>query len=329
VKVAVTGGAGQLGTTLLRRLIADAAVEQLTSIDVRPPRVSDAKLRHFVRDIRDPGLAELLAGCDRVVHLAFVVTGHPPRHVFDDINVRGSQNLFRAAAAAGVAQVVYTSSIAAYGVVPGHPEPIVENTPRVHQRQFAYASAKYEVEQFLDQFEAKNPIKIVRLRPAILLGAGMTHPLQRLLRHRLMVDTDDRPLPIVSDEDVVAAIALALSREAQGAYILAADEPQSGAALARACGLGLIRVPQPVAVGAGQLLPLLAKTGLFESIDPAWTRVGDVRMVFDSSKARRELGWQPHTATEVIQQVVEGVRADPRHEMILSALRFVGLVGAG
>jgi putative sterol carrier protein len=228
-----------------------------------------------------------------------------------------------------VRQVVYTSSMAAYGVVAGHPDPIVESTLRVHQRQFPYAAAKFEVEQFLDEFAARAPqLKVVRLRPAIFLGAGMEHPLARLLRRRLLVDTRGIPLPLVWDEDVAEAIALALKSDAAGAFNLAAAEPRCGAELARACGLGLIKVPPAVAVGAGQLLPLLAKLRLTEPIDPAWTRVADVRMIIDSEKARRELGWKPRcaTATEVVQRFVDTVPVglDPRLRVFFAALRLVG-----
>jgi nucleoside-diphosphate-sugar epimerase len=180
MKVAVTGGSGQLGTTVLRRLAADPSIREVISLDLRPPIVACEKVRPVAADVRDPHFARHLEGCHAVVHLAFIVTQWTPGDRLRSINVDGSLNVFRAAAAAGVETVVYTSSVAAYGVTPDHPVPIVETTPRVRQAELPYASHKFDVEAFLDAFEPAHPaIAVSRLRPAILAGARMEHELGR------------------------------------------------------------------------------------------------------------------------------------------------------
>src|SRR4051812_30400889 len=122
-KVAVTGGSGELGTWVVRKLCADRTVGEVISLDVQPPATVSSKLRAVRADVRDPEIGRHFAGCDAVIHLAFIVGGWRPRAEFDDINVEGSKNVFRAAIAAGAKQLVYTSSIAAYGVTPGHALP--------------------------------------------------------------------------------------------------------------------------------------------------------------------------------------------------------------
>ena len=72
-RVAVTGGAGQLGTLVLRRLCADRSVGEVVSLDLRPPLAASPKLRDLRADVRDPDFAEKLQGCDALVHLAFLV----------------------------------------------------------------------------------------------------------------------------------------------------------------------------------------------------------------------------------------------------------------
>ncbi|MGZ3440179.1 MAG: NAD-dependent epimerase/dehydratase family protein, partial [Polyangia bacterium] len=132
MRIAVTGAAGQLGTVVLRRLAVERGVTAIRSLDLRPPAVASGKLEHVRADVRDRDFARFLDGCDALVHLAFIVTGAPPRPVFDAINVGGSKNVIEAAVKVGIKKIVYTSSVAAYGVVHGHPRPIVETTPRVH-----------------------------------------------------------------------------------------------------------------------------------------------------------------------------------------------------
>jgi len=117
-------GSGELGTHVLRRLAADDTATELRCVDIRPPLVLSPKLRFVHADVRDrAALERAFDGCDAVLHFAFIVTRKLPRDIFWGINVDGSKNAFEAAAAAGVKSVVYTSSVAQYGVVSGHPFP--------------------------------------------------------------------------------------------------------------------------------------------------------------------------------------------------------------
>ena len=91
--------------------------------------------------------------------------------------------MFTAATQAGVTRIVYSSSIAAYGVVPGHPEPITEDATRVHQPGFAYAATKFEVEAWLDRFEVEgSPERI-----------GPVEPLSEALDHQIAAAASNMP----------------------------------------------------------------------------------------------------------------------------------------
>ncbi len=317
MKIAVTGGSGQLGTLVLRRLIADKTIKEAVTIDLRPPVVAGAKVRIVRADIRDGNFAQHLHDCEVLVHLAFVVTSYLPRPEFDAINIEGSKNVFRAAAAAGVGHIVYASSIAAYGTMPGHPVPIIETTPRRYHHAVPYAAAKYRLEEFLDGFEPEHPnIVVTRFRPAILLGVYTEPPFGQTLRRRRIVDRGDTPIPIVWDEDVADAIMLAIRIKAHGAFNLAADDPLPAAELARIGGLRLLRMPRWFLLAIADIVIFLAKLGIGRAMDPAWLKEAKGEMIISSAKARQELGWQPRcsTAAEVIKKYVEIVpkRLDPR-----------------
>ncbi|MGZ6123431.1 MAG: NAD-dependent epimerase/dehydratase family protein, partial [Myxococcales bacterium] len=223
MRVAVTGGSGHLGTLVLRRLADDRSVKEIVALDLRPPLIVSGKLRDVRADVRDAAIGDHLRGCDAVVHLAFMVAKRGARALQDDVNVRGSANVFRAAIAAGVRRILYSSSVAAYGVLPGLPVPISEETPRTRQPDFWYACAKYDVEADLDALEREHPdLSVARFRPAILFGRRMEHPLGAALRHGLLPETG--ALPLVWDEDVADAFLLALRSGAKGAFNLAADD---------------------------------------------------------------------------------------------------------
>src|SRR5262249_13443838 len=158
------------------RLAAERDVLRIIAIDVYPPFVTSPKLQTVIADVRNRDLGRFLAGCESVVHCAFLVTRGVGPSVSHSINVDGSANVFAAAAAAGVRPIVHMSSILAYGCLPDHPVPIRETTPRFDQTDFPYASAKFELEAFLDQFERAHPeLAISRIRANVLVGRHMRH----------------------------------------------------------------------------------------------------------------------------------------------------------
>ena len=216
--VAVTGGSGQLGTHVLRRLLADPAIERVVSIDRRPPFIGSPKLQAIDRRcLRSRSFARHLQGVDAVIHCAFIISGGERSPIFRAVNVEGSKNVFRAAVAAGVKTIAFVSSVTAYGCVPGHPVPIVETTPRVRQADFAYACCKYDVEAFLDEVEPQHPdIAISRIRANILIGPADAAPARHVLRIGWIPDFGGHPLPIVWDEDVADLLVLAVRQRGAG-----------------------------------------------------------------------------------------------------------------
>src|SRR5262245_30148798 len=106
MRIVVTGGSGQLGTLVLRRLAGDRSVSSIVSIDLRPPLVASGRVRAVVADVRDPDLEKHFEGADALVHLAFQVTQHALGGAFESVNVGGSKNVFEAARRAGVRRIV-------------------------------------------------------------------------------------------------------------------------------------------------------------------------------------------------------------------------------
>jgi UDP-glucose 4-epimerase len=325
VRIAVTGGSGQLGTLVLRRLIADRGVSSIVALDLRPPLVAGGKLDARVVDVRDADVGRHLAGCDCLIHLAFIVAQRAERGVFDAVNVEGSANVLRAACEAGASQLVFASSLAAYGVLPGHPVPLIEESERRYQPDFPYAAAKHRVEELLDRLEAAHPeLRVVRVRPGMMLGARMDNPMGRMLR-RGWLPGGRAPLPLVWDEDVADALIAAVRRGARGAFNLVADEPLPAAELARATGLRHLPMRPRLGAALGRLSGPLARLGIGRGLDPAWLVHVDAPLVASSARARAEVGWTPRCNTALA--VLERYLATAPRRLDRRALAFMRLAG--
>ena len=124
--VAVTGPTGTFGYGLMPLLQADDRDRRHRRH--RPPAFDPAehgwtKMEYRQGDVREPdALEEAFGDADVVVHLAFMITGDGARETIRAINVEGTLNAFRAAAAAGAKRFVYASSVAAYGFHRDNPD---------------------------------------------------------------------------------------------------------------------------------------------------------------------------------------------------------------
>lgn len=318
MKVVVTGGSGQLGSLVLERLVSQRKIKKVVSLDLVPPIVPSPRIDWRIADMRDPGLERHLEGVDALVHLAFIVTGRASVDTMQAVNVDGSRRIFEAAAEHGVGRIVYASSVGAYGIVPGHPCPIVESTPRHRTPVLTYSANKYDVEAFLDDFEQAHPeIAIVRLRPGILLGRRISHVSDRFFARRVMPVVSDKRAPIVWDEDVADAVVTALLGTARGAFNLVASDPLPVAEVARLSGFRQRRIPDAVLRAAGRTSELMSLLGE-RRIDVGWIEAGRIEMVVNSEKAKAELGWKPRYPTSADVAIAFGKNAREKTDRRIS-----------
>jgi nucleoside-diphosphate-sugar epimerase len=123
-KFVVTGGAGFIGSALVRALLArnDSEIKVidnlLTGHEANLAEVRSQIEMHRI-DIRDyAGIAPVLAGADAVFHLAAIPS--VPRSIKEpapshEVNADGCFNVFRACVEGKVRRVVYAASSSAYG----------------------------------------------------------------------------------------------------------------------------------------------------------------------------------------------------------------------
>lgn len=310
--VAVTGPTGTFGAGLLPLLQADDRVARVVGIARRPfdpAREGWTKMEYRRGDVRDAdALREAFRGADVVVHLAFLITGTQGREQTRQVNVEGTLNAFRAAAAAGARRFVYASSVAAYGFHPDNPVGMAEDWPVRPAERLFYAREKAELEHLLAQEATARPgIDLYLLRPPIVVGPHVLGakdllpaalvPLVRGavgLLGRLPVPppvpVPVLPLQLVHEEDVGRALLLcAVGAGPPGAYNIAGDGVVTAVDLARELGVFPLPLPgAPVRAAARALarLPFLPQAA-------EWVEAAAQPAVMSTERARTQLGWKP------------------------------------
>ena len=305
LRVVVTGASGSLGRRVVARLCEHKGVHAVLALDRVSLPFQHPNLEARICDVRDPDLAEQLRGSDCVVHLAFIVE-HGSRDAAETeaINLGGTRNVFEAAAAAGVGQVVYASSLAAYGFHADTDGVLLDESAEIRGNEgFYYGAHKAANERWLDGFEARHPkIRVARLRPSIFLGEGSARSVDALRRRLHFYLTGPQPrTQIAHQDDVADAFVLAVEKGAAGAFNVANEEPLSMREMGRAMGKRSLRLPKGLLA-----LHRLAWRAKLVDVDPVWfeTTSGPT-LIASSEKIRKELGWKPRweTTGDVLRQI--------------------------
>ena len=325
--VAVTGPTGTFGFGLVPLLQGDSRVKRIVGIARRPFDPLEhgwGKMEYRQGDVRDrAALEEAFKGADVVVHLAFMITGNASRDTIRAINVEGTLNAFRAAAAAGAKRFVYASSVAAYGFHSDNPVGMDEDWPVRPAAHLFYAQEKAELEQLLAEENEKHPsMKLYLLRPPIVLGphamgakdlmpgpvAAVGRTLLEILA-RLPIPvpavTPDAPVQFIHEDDVGQALLLcAVAAGPPGAYNIAADGILTGSDVARELGLTPVSIPGRVVHAAAGMAASLPKPP-FTPPATDWVEAMSHPAIMDTTKAKEELGWEPQfSAVEALRETL-------------------------
>lgn len=321
--VAVTGPTGTFGHGLMPQLQADDRVTRVVGVARRPfdPAVEGwTKMEYRQGDVRDQdALADAFAGADVVVHLAFVIVGGN-RERTRAVNVEGTLNAFRAAAAAGARRFVYASSVAAYGFHRDNPVGMREEWPTRPADRLFYAQEKAELEHLLQAEAAAHPgTDLYLLRPPVVLGPhavggkaqlpALVQGLGRRLVHAaarnpvpLPVLLPDLELQLIHEEDVgLALLQCVVGAGAPGAYNIAADDVVGLHDVARELGLLPLPLPtRPTRSGAR----LIARAPRLPQV-AEWVEAASHPALMDTTRARTELGWEPQwSAIEALRDTL-------------------------
>lgn len=290
--ILVTGGAGFVGSALVRRLLAEPSLSRLVVLDNfsngrREFLPQDDRLEIFEADIRDSAamrraMAEVQPGA--VFHLAAIhfipyCNAHPDEAV--DVNIRGAEVLLDACRR-HPPQVVTIASTAA--VYPIHDGPCIEATLAPNPDDI-YGLTKWANERQLALYANQTPSRCVAARLFNVIGPRETNPhvlpeiVEQLVQGKDTLDlgnVEPKRDYIHSDDVASALVSLA-----------GAETPKFDAFNV---GTGH---EYSVAELVDRLSQIIGRAVTIRK-DPARTRRSDrMHLVADASKLMRLTGWKP------------------------------------
>ncbi len=312
-KTLVTGGAGFIGGHVTAMLLEEGRSvrallrpgEALTNL-----QGLEGDLETMTGDVRDAdAMAKAMQGCDRVYHLAAIYAlWMADRSLIWDVNVRGTQVVCQAALDAGVERMVYTSSIAALGILPGE-QPADETTPYNYWTANDYIFSKYVSELECREY-IRRGLPAVIVNPALPFGWGDTGPTPTgnvvlSLMNGKFPGYIDGGVNVVDVRDVARGHLLADEKGTIGErYILGGHNVTTREFMelvGRVCKVKVPRrrLPTSVMMRIGRLLEGVADrvTHSEPFITEKSVEYASRHVYFDTTKAREELGL-PKTAIE-------------------------------
>ncbi len=292
--VLITGAAGFIGRALTSAL---KSAHYVVALDLRevPEEQRLPGVTYAVADIGDPKLAEILRTYQpqTVVHLASVVAAGGDSERDYAIDVLGTKNVLEASLAAGAKHIVVTSSGAAYGYHADNPVPLRESDALRGNEDFPYSKHKRLVEEMLSEWRGKYPqLKQTVFRPCTVLGPGTNNQITAIFARPAVIGLSGTttPFSLISELDVVEALAKAVNESHGGVFNLAGDGTLSLREIADILGKKYLPLPPTF---LKTLLWILNKFRV-TSLGPEHMKFIQYRPVLANDKLKSEFGYTPH-----------------------------------
>ncbi|MGJ1421571.1 NAD-dependent epimerase/dehydratase family protein [Sphingobacterium spiritivorum] len=167
MKIVIVGGSGFVGTRLIDLLLQTTGYEIVNVDKNKSTNFADITILANILDREK--LYDHLSGADIVILLAAEHRDDvSPVSLYYDVNVQGMRNTLDAMQYNGIKRIIFTSSVAIYGLDKANPDESFSADPFNH-----YGKSKWQAEQVLQEWYKSYPdwnINIVR--PTVIFGEG-------------------------------------------------------------------------------------------------------------------------------------------------------------
>ena len=319
----VTGATGFLGSHVTRQLVARGkSVRVLMRPSSNNRAISDLPLEYVTGDLRDAAsLERAMKDVKRVFHVAadYRLWAKNPQEIYDS-NVGGTKNLLAAAKAAGVEQLVYTSTVATIAV--DRPElPNEATDAKLEEMIGHYKRSKWMAEQEVLQ-AARGGLPAIVAMPTTPVGPWDWKPTPT---GKIILDFLNGKMPgyvetglnFVGVEECAAGHLLVSERGKIGErYLLGAENLTLKGLLDALAGItGLrapaMKIPHGIALGVAYVESAFSRLmGREPGIPVEGVRIAQHKMFVDSSRAQRELGFQPGPVAAALERAVRWYQAN-------------------
>jgi dihydroflavonol-4-reductase len=204
MKALVTGGTGFIGANIVRELLKQGFdVRVLLRKDSNRRNIEGLAVEVYQGDLRDSlSLDKALDGCDVLFHAAasYALWSANPEAVYES-NVKGTENILKAALRKNIKKVVYTSTESTIGI-PNHEIPGNEkNTSLPEELSGDYKKSKLMAEKLALQMCRDEGLPLVVVNPTLPIGAYDIKPTPT---GQLIVDFLNHKMPAYVDSGLNA-----------------------------------------------------------------------------------------------------------------------------
>ncbi|MEM7651012.1 MAG: NAD-dependent epimerase/dehydratase family protein [Pseudomonadota bacterium] len=316
MKIAITGGAGFIGSALTARLKADG--HELVLIDLKESEAFPES--SVIADITDKNaLIEPLKGCEAIYHLAAEHRDDvSPLSRYTDVNVKGGKNVIDVAESYGIEKIIFTSSVAVYPLVP---EDVQKGSSEKHQPVpfNPYGQSKLESEKTFEEWAAKDPSRsLVTIRLVATFGPGNRGNIFTLMNQIaggkfIMIGDGQNRKSIAYVGNVAAFLQHALSFKAGAHLYNYADKPDLNmrdfvSNVREALGYSGVGPQMPYALGllGGSVFDIAAKiTGKKFPISTIRIQKFCADTIVNAAKIQETNFSPPHSLEDGLQEMIE------------------------